>query len=328
MTPKSRQDSVIEPGSPRTAEPSAGAADAPLPAAPRLARTDGLWSQLLALARYLGKTEVHTYAFSVAANTILSLFPFIVLLLTLSRRVFHSAAMEAMVGEMMGSFLPAGQKFVIDNMKLLVHPHKGTQVFSVVMLLVTSTGVFLPLEVALNNVWGVRRNRNYLHNQLVSLGLAAAVGALAIMSIALTAGQRTIMTWVFFGHTDNPFFSLVAFIVLKFFAILSGILLFFLIYWILPNRKIPARAVLPTAIAIGLLWEAAKYIYILLLPWLDFRAVYGPFYVSVSLMMWAFVSGLILLAGAHFSATRYISSSASESVADSLEPLKSQEQEV
>ena len=36
------------------------------------------------------KTEVHTYAFSVAAQVILSLFPFIVLLLTLSQRVFHS----------------------------------------------------------------------------------------------------------------------------------------------------------------------------------------------------------------------------------------------
>jgi uncharacterized BrkB/YihY/UPF0761 family membrane protein len=41
------------------------------------------------------------------------------------------------------------------------------------------------------------------------------------------------------------------------------------------------------------------------LPHLDFQAVYGPFYVSVGLMIWAFLSGLLLLAGAHFSATRY-----------------------
>ena len=51
------------------------------------------------------RTEVHTYAFSVAANTILSLFPFIVLLLTVCRRVFHSRSMETVVGEMMKSFL-------------------------------------------------------------------------------------------------------------------------------------------------------------------------------------------------------------------------------
>jgi membrane protein len=41
------------------------------------------------------------------------------------------------------------------------------------------------------------------------------------------------------------------------------------------------------------------------LPWLDFQSVYGPFYISVGLMMWAFLSGLLLLAGAHFSATRH-----------------------
>ncbi len=84
-----------------------------------------------------------------------------------------------------------------------------------------------------------------------------------------------------------------------------SILLFFLIYWILPHRKIPAMAVLPTAVVVGLTWEVAKYLYVLLLPRLDFESVYGPFRVSVGLMMWAFISGLILLAGAHFSATRY-----------------------
>ena len=276
----------------------------PTPAPPE----QGIWPQTVALAKYLTKSEVHTYAFSVAANTILSLFPFIVLLLTVSQRVFHSNAMEAVVGEMMHSFLPAGQDFVMRNMVLLAHPHKGTRIFSFFMLVVTSSGVFLPLEVALNQVWGVKANRSYLHNQVISTGLAAAVGALAIMSIALTAGQKTIMTWVFFGHTNNVLFAFLAFLILKFFAIIAGILLFFLIYWILPYRKVPARAVLPTAIAIGLIWEAAKYLYILLLPWLNFRAVYGPFYISVSLMMWAFVSGLILLAGAHFSASRYLAS--------------------
>jgi uncharacterized BrkB/YihY/UPF0761 family membrane protein len=92
---------------------------------------------------------------------------------------------------------------------------------------------------------------------------------------------------------------------MEIFAIVAGILLFFLIYWILPNRKIPAMAVLPTAVVIGLAWEVAKYIYVLVLPRLDFESVYGPFRVSVGLMMWAFISGLLLLAGAHFSATRY-----------------------
>jgi membrane protein len=265
----------------------------------------GLWRQLLELARYLGRTEVHTYAFSVAANVILSLFPFIVLLLTITRSVFHSRSMEAVVGDMMHSFLPVGQDFIMRNMQLLAHPHKGTQLFSLVMLLITSTGVFLPLEVALNQVWGVTQNRSYLHNQLISIGLVFAAGALAMLSVACSAGQKTFVTWIFLGHVDNFAFKFLAFSFLKIVASLTSILVFFLIYWILPHRALPARAVLPTAILVGILWEAAKHLYVLALPWLDFPSVYGPFYISVGLMMWAFLSGLLLLAGAHFSATRY-----------------------
>lgn len=271
---------------------------------PVVARS-GFWAQIVALFHYLTQTEVHTYAFSVAANAILSLFPFIVLLLTLSRRVFHSRSMANVVGEMMKSFLPTGQDFVMRNMEIVAHPHKRTEIFSLVMLLITSTGVFLPLEVALNNVWGVKQNRSYLRNQAISLGLAFAVGALAMVSVAFTAAQKPILAWVFLGHTQNIVFNFFTFSFMRICAGIASILLFFMIYWVLPNRKIPARAVLPTAIVTGLLWEGAKHLYMRALPWLDFQAVYGPFYISVGLMMWAFLSGLLLLAGAHFSATRY-----------------------
>lgn len=269
----------------------------------------GFGAQVIALARYMARTEVHTYAFSVAANVILSLFPFIVLMLTLSHRVFHSQAMANVVGEMMSTFLPSNQDFIIRNMQLLAHPHRSTELYSVVMLLISSTGVFLPLEVALNSVWGVRQNRSYIHNQLVSLGLALAIGLLAMASIVLTTWQRSALTWIFFGHTGNAAFIFLDNVLdgglLHLLAITASILIFFLIYWVLPNRRVPARAVLPTAIVVGLLWAGAKYLYILSLPHLDFYSVYGPFYVSVTLMFWAFLSGLLLLAGAHFSATRH-----------------------
>jgi uncharacterized BrkB/YihY/UPF0761 family membrane protein len=80
--------------------------------------------------------------------------------------------------------------------------------------------------------------------------------------------------------------------------------IFFLIYWLLPNGEVPARTVLPTAILMGLLSEVLKYSYILALPRLNFQEIYGPFSLSVSMMFWAFLSGLLLLTGAHLSAQR------------------------
>ena len=292
------------------------AVEVPIEQVRPVVRAEGWWPPTKALLLYLGQTEVHTYAFSVAANVILSLFPFIVLMITLALRVFHSQAMVDVLGDFMGTLLPSNQEFVMRNMRALATAHNGTKVFSVVMLLVTSTGVFLPLEVALNSVWGVKKNRNYLMNQAVSLGLAAGVGVLVMASVGLSAGQRHLLGWLFFGHTDNIVFNLITGTVLRLFGVIASILLFFLIYWVLPNRKVPAMAVLPTAIVVGLLWEVAKYLYVLALPRLDFAAVYGPFRVSVGLMMWAFLSGLMLLAGAHFSATRHTLRVAREAEAD------------
>jgi YihY family inner membrane protein len=268
----------------------------------RPARHEGL---LRSTARYMLRTEVHTFAFSVAANAILSLFPFLLLLLTLIRRGFHSQVMYNVVENLLRDYLPTGQEFVIRNLNALVSAHQRAQIFSLVMLLITSTGIFLPLEVALNRIWGFRNNRSYLGNQLIALGLAFACGSLALLSVGLTAGNVAVVKSALHGY-GAWYVQLVGFLTMKVFAILASIAAFFLIYWLLPNGKVPARGVLPAAILMGLLSEVLKYGYILALPRLNFAEVYGPFAISVSLMFWAFLSGMLLLTGAHLSARRIL----------------------
>lgn len=260
--------------------------------------------QVVALARYLSRTSVHTYAFSVAANVIFSLFPFVLLMLTIAHRVLHSRQMVNVIRLMLHALLPTGQDFVARNMVYLAYSQKRVAAVSIFMLLVSSTGVFLPLEVALNQVWGVRENRSYIRNQLISLGLAFLVGLLALLSIAISASHESVLKLLFFGHTGSPAFHFLEQFMLKIVGMGASILIFFLIYWILPNRRVRVISVLPAAIVTGLLWEAAKMAYIAILPWLDLGSVYGPFSISVGLMLWAYLSGLILLAGAHFSAGR------------------------
>ena len=253
--------------------------------------------------KYLLHTEVHTFAFSVAANAILSFFPFVLLLMSLAVRVFHSRAMSNAIKDLLRDYLPAGQEFVIRNLEALAGARNKAQAFSLVMLLVTSTGVFMPLEVALNQVWRFKENRSYIGNQLISLGLAFACGILALISIALSAGNAILLRFLAFGH-DIFLVHVLGFMTAKVFATITSMGIFFLIYWLLPNGKVPARAVLPAAIIMGFFSEILKYSYMLLLPRLNFQEVYGPFALSVSMMFWAFLSGLLLLTGAHLSAQK------------------------
>jgi len=271
----------------------------------RAAANEGL---IRSTARYMMRTEVHTFAFSVAANSILSFFPFLLVLMTLIRYVFHSQVMYGTVENLLRDYIPTGQEFVIRNLNALVGAHHKAQVISLAMLLITSTGIFLPLEVALNRVWGFRNNRSYLGNQLMSLGLVFACGSLALLSVGLTAENVAILKRALHGY-GAWYITLADFAIMKVFSILASIAIFFLVYWLLPNGKVPARGVLPAAVMMGALSEALKYGYIYALPHLNFAEVYGPFAISVSLMFWAFLSGMLLLTGAHLSARKIRSNS-------------------
>jgi membrane protein len=259
------------------------------------------------LLHYVLDSEVHTFAFSVAANAILSFIPFIVLLYTMARGIFRSQAMVQVTSDMVKYLLPlspTSQDWVAQHLAA-VAPHRGVRVISLVMILVSCTGIFLPLEVALNRSWGVLKSRNYLMNQLVALGLALWMVVLGMGSVMLNAGARALVTSMFFGHTDNFSYGLISESCMALSTAVAGILLFFSIYWLLPNRKLPARPVLRVAVVTGLLWVAAKYLFIALLPRLDLPALYGPFSISVGLLLWAYVTGLLLFAGAQFSAMRH-----------------------
>ena len=252
----------------------------------------------IATLRYLMHTEVHTFAFSVAANAILSFFPFVVVMSWIVRGLFHSKIMFQALGHMIQNQLPAGQELVVNNMD---RASRHVKIASIVLLLISSSGVFLPLEVAFNHIWGFTKNRSYIANQLVSLGLVFGCGFLALLSTALTAGNEYVLQFLLVND-KNVFYKTALFIVLKLFAIVTSTIIFFFVYWILPNGKVSARSVMPAALAMGFLWQTSSYLYMLVLPWLNFKDVYGPFVTSVTLMFWAFISGLMVLAGANLAA--------------------------
>jgi membrane protein/epoxyqueuosine reductase len=135
--------------------------------------------------------------------------------------------------------------------------------------------------------------------------LALLMVGLAIGCIVLSSWEREFTAMVMLQHTDNFLYQAMKDVWLAFTTGVASILFFFCIYWILPNRKVPWRPILRTSVVTGVIWLAAKFVFVLILPHLDLKALYGPFYVSVGLIFWAYASGLILFAGAQFSVARW-----------------------
>lgn len=247
---------------------------------------------------FLLRTEVHVYAFAVAANVLISFFPFLVAMILLCRWGFHWQAGVDVIIQTVTNYFPEG--FGVDFKSYLLAYHRFSWI-SVFLLLFTANGIFVPLEVALNRIWRVKQNRNFLRNQVVSLGLIFACGALVLASVSATTLNVRFLS-AQFGSTHTGI--LLQGIGFRVFALLATVLMILLIYWILPNAKIPIRRLIPASIAVAVLLEVSKYLNILTWPWLrsKLRADVPPFVQSISIILWAFVATMIILAGAEWSA--------------------------
>jgi uncharacterized BrkB/YihY/UPF0761 family membrane protein len=257
------------------------------------------------------QTEVHVYAFSVAANVLLSFFPFLIVTLSISRLVFGDQAAVSAIDLALRDYFPdsLGQ-FLRRNL-----PRTGpVEVVSILLLLFTANGIFEPLEVALNRVWGIRKNRSFFRNQIVSLGLIFICGSLALGSMLVTALNQQSFNmggpaplWLQTGWLQNMVgggAGWISLLIFKLAAIPIAVLVLFLIYRYLPNGRPPLNRVIPAAISVGLLMELLKYINTLAWPGFQRKLAneYGVFQYSVTLIFLGFLASMVVLAGAEWSA--------------------------
>jgi membrane protein len=259
----------------------------------------------LPTVRYWMETEVHVYAFSIAANVLLSFYPFLLVTMSIARYVLPWSGTEDAILLALRDYFPGEVgEFVGRNLQVAVRDRGPLQLVSIGLLFFTANGIFEPLEVALNRAWGIATNRSYLKNQIISLGLIFVVGALVLFSAILTGANQDLALRVTGGNeTVATFVRLVVFKVL---ALPVSVLLLFLVYWLLPNKRLPARQILPVSIAVGVALELLKYLNLLTLPWFYHKLTneYGVFRNSVAIILWSFLASMIVLAGAEWSARK------------------------
>jgi membrane protein len=246
------------------------------------------------------ETEAHVYALAIAASVLLAFYPFVVVMLAICHKLHSPAAMNAVYLALQDFF--AGEQGIFLRRQAEAANIHRVSITSIFLLLFTSNGVFEPMEVALNRAWGVKQNRSYVRNQIISLALIFACGGLAMLSLMLTAAPSQWIAssdWIGSGVA-----SLLQRLFFKIAAVPFSILALFLVYWLLPNRKIDPKRVIRVAIIVGLILEALKYVNLLIAPWLaeKFKNDYAAFQHSATLLILSALAALIVLAGAHWTA--------------------------
>ena len=260
----------------------------------------GIWDGIKKTFFFWMETETHVYAFSVAANVLLSFYPFLFVILALARLILGSQVAIQAVELALHDYFPGKLESSLQQ-SLVLGTRGHLELVSILVLLFTANGVFEPLEVALNKIFGIATNRSFVKNQIVSLVLIFACGALTMISTVLTAANQQFLAKAL-GSTAVVSFLAIAFF--KVAAVPITCLTLFLIYTRLPNGRVPFDRAVPAAIGVGLLFEILKCVNFLTWPWFGAKLAheYGPFAYAVAIVMWSFLGSMILLGGAEWAA--------------------------
>jgi len=230
-------------------------------------------------------------------NLLICLIPFILLLLSLLGTYLYSYRevldhLRHYLQSALSSFDPR----IMKNILRIIQDRKIVGVLGIGGLIWTSTWVFSSLRTALNMVFQVEKGRGILRGKGIDLLMIVLAGAFLFASMMFTSVITIVQ-----GYRFSPFLDMVPIIrfILKYLIpFLFTFWMCFLIYKIIPNKKIQFKTALQTAFFTSLLWEVAKQFfgwYVLRLG--RFSMVYGSLSALAIFFIWVYYSSAILLLG-------------------------------
>ncbi len=223
-------------------------------------------------------------------SMLFSIFPLVLGLLSLSLFILGSS--EGVVEKIIPVFrqvFPVGIDEIVRNISAIRHTSITIALLGIIGFLWGSSRIFRTLESTLNVIWKVKRDRPFLKKNLLALGSAFLVFSLLIASTGLTIVSRATS---FAGIADTIVKS----------SVLFSIVLFGLVYWLFPNRKVTVKAAFGGAVFTGILWEIAKHAFSFYITRVaDYSKMFGSLSAFIILFLWVYYSAYIFLFGAEIS---------------------------
>ena len=233
----------------------------------------------------------------IAFNLVICLIPLILLVLALvGTYPYSDREVLNHIRRYLENLFPSLDPRIMRNILTIVRDRKIVGVVGIGGLIWASTWVFSSIRTALNMIFQVKNSQGIVYGKTVDLVMVLLSGTLLLVSMVLSSG----ITFLRGSHASLLLgMGLITKFLLKYiipFFFTFG--MFFLIYKIIPNRRIHLKTAFQTALFTSLLWEVAKQFfgwYVLHLG--KFSVVYGSLGTLAIFFLWVYYSAAILLLG-------------------------------
>ncbi len=265
-----------------------------------------LWSHC---ARLLKKNRSGQQAAALSYHTLFGLVPLAIVMLL----IFQSFPAYSDIGEKIKHFVYEQANFtafksptsddedseetiaLTDHLDKLIsdfftETNKGQiGLFSVVIVVWAALALLATIEKSFNNIWHVTRGRNFLH-RIISYWALLTLGPLLLGSGIYIITQHSTIE-----RLQKTILSNVAPVVLSY---LVALVVLFLLYFVLPNTKVKAKAAVWGAAVAAIVWIAARNVFGLCITELKlYSTVYGVMALIPMTVVWIYITWLTVLFG-------------------------------
>lgn len=246
-------------------------------------------------------------AAGIAWYSLLSVFPLVLIgIATLSHVLPSTIATERWL-ELLALYLPPNIVKYLDGAIGSLYQESGQAgVFGLIALLWSGRHLFRALELSVHRAWMIPVRRSFVRGNFLAMCLIILCGGVTLFAGVITAFLSSIE--VVLSHVKLPVmagFTLdqaMFWNELHFWVVtpLASFLIFFLLYTMLPTRRVAVLAAMPGAMVASILLKFSSWLY---MRFLSQMVAVNPLYASIGslagLMVWTYVSSYVFMVGAH-----------------------------
>jgi YihY family inner membrane protein len=222
-----------------------------------------------------------------------SIFPMMIAIISIGSYFLDIETVKNQVFTAIASIVPNASEVINTNIDTVVKARGVVSVLALITLIWTTISLFNLVVININRAFSESHNPKFRSSRLFALALMIILGVLFILSLAATT-LAELMPALNMDTVLWRIFALMIAVVIKF-------LLFWGMYRWVPRVQVKQGAAAFSALVIAIAWELVTNVF----TWYlgssagSVNLVYGSLWAIVALMFWIYLTGMIIIFGAH-----------------------------
>ena len=258
----------------------------------------GRWGRLSLRAMQTATApESQLVASSIGFFTLFSVFPLSLLAVALASNWLDPVLAEQRIVAELEFVVPGLDALLGANLQNLVQARGPVTGLAALALVWSASGAFNVITRAMDRIWGadINHRRSVWRHRTLAVVTVLLIAVLLLLATMVEGPVLTIVNSLLPERLSSigPYTD-------RFWAALLNVSLFAILYRFMPHVRLRWRDVLPGAILAGVLWQAAKQLFLLFIARYlsSSNLIYGSVGAIIAFLMWTYVSSAILLFGA------------------------------